>query len=663
MTVITNNPSTNKPDSSILLSLLISIHLSALPLYAGMPASVILLIMALSVWQIYIIKQHKQNPGKLILVFIILVTFFTILYTYGQLFGQQPGIALITLMTILKLFETKNPRDCYIIIYSSFFIIASNFFHSQSVWLIFYVFFVVVFLLNILIALSDRLNTIPLNTRLKMATRLIVYALPLMLILFVLFPRIPGPLWGLPDDAFSSHTGLSEEMSPGSINRLISSSAIAFRVKFDDAIPEHEQRYWRGAVLSLYDGKTWTRHDAPKKAQANIQYDNGNPQTLRYSVTLEPTNLDWLLSLEYPVSHDHLYNLNREAMLVAKNKVTNVINYTIETQPSANNQAMFAQEDYKNRLLPVNLNPQTVALARDLLLTSKRNVQQYINNVLSYFSNNNFIYTLSPDLLGHDAMDDFLFNSRRGFCEHYASAFVYLMRAAGIPSRVVIGYQGGKMNPLGDYMIVRQSDAHAWAEVWINNRWTRVDPTAAVSPDRVERGIQNAGLEQSKLPLLLVSSSNLLKNAAFLYDRFQNNWNQWVIGFNQKKQNDLLKLLGFENTDLSNLILLLVTCLTITGMIISWFLLTHNSVESDRAQHYYNLFCQKLYRNGIRRKLHEGPADFEKRILKELTLTTPTKNDVAFIFTAYKNLHYGNRQSSNLLKRYIKKIKTLRLHK
>jgi transglutaminase-like putative cysteine protease len=657
-----------KPGRNILFSLLIGIHLSALPLYSGMPLAVTLLIAMLSLWQFFIIKQHRIEPGKLIKILFILISILTVLYSFGHLFGQQPGIALVTLMTILKLFETNNTRDCYIVIYSAVFIIASNFFHSQSSWLIFYVFFVVVFLVAILIALSDKLESVSLKNRLTMASRFVFYAMPLMLILFVLFPRIPGPLWGLPDDAFTSQTGLSEEMSPGSINRLISSSAIAFRVKFDKTIPPHRQLYWRGAVLSYYDGKTWRRSDAPDSAQANIQYTDNSENTFRYKITLQPTNLNWLLSLEYPEvyispGNEQPYKINREAMLITQSKITNIVNYNVTSETNASNHALFDQENFKNRLLPVNRNKQTVKLARDLFQLSKFDTGQYVNTVLAYFRNNKFAYTLNPDLLGEDAMDDFLFTSRRGFCEHYASAFTYLMRAAGIPARVVIGYQGGKMNPLDDYMIVRQSDAHAWSEVWLNNYWQRVDPTAAVSPDRVEQGILHAGLENSRLPLILVSNNALFKNVAFLYDSFQNNWNQWVIGFNQEKQNELLKSLGFEDITYSSLIILLVICLTITCAIISWFLLTHKTVELDIIQHHYNLFCLKLKRHGLQRHLNEGPVDFENRIYSERILPTNTKIDMAFIFKAYRTLHYGNQKNNSMLKHYIKKIKNFKIHK
>ncbi|MBE9568878.1 MAG: DUF3488 domain-containing transglutaminase family protein, partial [Proteobacteria bacterium] len=599
------NEQTFKLEQSILLSLLAGIHLSAAPVYTSLPAGIILLIFGLSLWQLLIILKQKKSPGKLIQAATITVIFTAVFFSYGHLFGQQPGIALVLLMTLMKLFETRTQRDCYIVLYSSIFIIASNFFHSQSVWLIIYVFFILIYLITVFIALSDRLNSLPIKPRMRMAARFMVYAIPFMLVLFVLFPRIPGPLWALPDDATSSRTGLSEEMSPGSINRLISSSRIAFRVKFNGDIPEHNQRYWRGVVLSVYDGRTWRREDAPDKTLPNIISPDKNRSIIDYTITLEPTQLNWLLTLEYPVGHEARYRYSREATLLTKNRVNNVINYTVRSDPSAVNRSLFAQEDYKNRLLPVDFNPRTMQLARQFLLASGYDTRTYIDTVLSYYRNNNFYYTLSPDALGQDAMDEFLFDSQKGFCEHYASSFVYLMRAAGIPARVAIGYMGGKMNPLGDYMIVRQSDAHAWAEVWIDDHWQRIDPTAAVSPDRVEQGIQDAGLDKEGLPFLLVSENSLLKNAAFLYDRFQNTWNQWVIGFDQEKQKSLLRSLGLDDTSAANLILLLVACLSLCGLIIFWFILRHNSVDSDRTQFYYHIFCQKFARHGLQRELHE----------------------------------------------------------
>jgi hypothetical protein len=237
------------------------------------------------------------------------------------------------------------------------------------------------------------------------------------------------------------------------------------------------------------------------------------------------------------------------------------------------------------------------------------------------------------------------------------------MRAAGIPARVVIGYQGGKMNPLGDYMIVRQSDAHAWSEVWIHDHWQQIDPTAAVSPDRVEQGVNSAGLEKSRLPLILVSNNQLFRNVAFLYDRFQHNWNQWVIGFNQKKQIELLKSLGLENVTTSSLILLMVILLTISGIFLSWIFLKQADMNEDNIQRHYNIFCNKFSRKGLQRQLNEGPVDFEHRIYKKFLLSSTTKQQIAFIFETYKTLHYGAQKNKVLIDSYVKAIKNFKLQR
>jgi len=650
------------PTAESRLALLALVNLAALLLYAGMPAAIILLILALSAWQLLSIKTNRPNPPKYVLMLCVIMACAILFYSYRHLLGQQPGIALVIIMCVLKLFEIKANRDAYIVVYSACFVIASNFFYDQSVWLALYVCALIVVMYSILIALSDRLNTTRLSQRLRQSAMALVYSLPLMLILFVLFPRIPGPLWGLPEDAYQNQTGLSEEMSPGSINQLVSSSAIAFRVKFDnDRVPPHHERYWRGIVLTRYDGRTWRKDDAPETALANIEYaDPGAAGSYSYEVTLEPTNLDWLLALEYPHTFADRYRLSREASLYSEDKINNIISYRIESQAGIN-RSLFAQEDLKYRLLPVGRNPGTADLAGMLMDEADYDARAYIRAVLNYFSEQEFIYTLSPDLLGEDAMDDFLLQTRRGFCEHYASAFTYLMRLAGIPARVVIGYQGGVMNPLDDYMIVRQSDAHAWSEVWLDGRWRRIDPTATIAPDRIEQGITSAGLELNRLPALLVTEFGLLKDMAFLYDSFQNRWNQWVIGFDQERQKRLMQLLGFEHTGAALLVTLLTILLSVVSLLIAWLVLKGRKRTTDTIQRHYELLCRKLERKGLYRAMNEGPRDFESRILDRTDLSSHSRAELAFIFQAYRKMHYGNVRSGKLLAEYVKKVRRFRL--
>jgi protein-glutamine gamma-glutamyltransferase len=653
------------PEQSTRYALLAGILLSAAPLIAGFPPAVMVLLFTISAGQFFIIRQQRKNPATLFRLLIAIIIFAVVVLSYGHFFGQRPGIAIVVLMTLLKMFELRQQRDAYIVIYSNFFILASSFFSSQPVWLALYVIAVITFLVSILFDLSDRRRTTGFRQRLVQSAWLVGYAMPIMLLLFLLFPRVPGPLWGLPDDAFSGQTGLSEEMSPGSINRLISSSAIAFRVEFDDqAVPARKLLYWRGAVLSRYDGKTWTRDDAPRNTTPNIDFSaSADLNDIDYRVTLEPNRLNWLLTLDYVYDHDPEYRLNREAMLLTRDKITKVTSYQLSSSPGAVNRSLFDQEDYKNRLLPVDMNPETVALARDLLTRAGFNQDAYVQAVLAYFVEQSFSYTLDPPLLSENAMDDFLFNTRRGFCEHYASAFVYLMRAAGFPARVVIGYQGGTMNPLGDYMLVRQSDAHAWAEVWRQDHWHRVDPTAIISPERIERGIENAGLELNRLPAILVTDSQTLRQLAFLYDSFQNSWNQWVIGFDRDKQSQLLELLGLENTDTSTLVLLLTVSLGITAALVAWLLLKTRSGSPDIVQQHYELFCRKLHKAGISRRLHEGPSDFEQRVANTAASSENCRKELHMIFAAYRRLHYGNDLRPSIVKDFVRRTRRFRFKK
>jgi transglutaminase-like putative cysteine protease len=286
---------------------------------------------------------------------------------------------------------------------------------------------------------------------------LLLQAIPLMLVLFLLFPRIQGPLWGLPHDAHAGLSGLSDNMSPGSLNSLILSDAVAFRAAFRGRIPEAKALYWRGPVLWDYDGRTWT---APRFVFNANELPSGEP-TIEYTVTLEPHNKRWLFALEMPTQRPPRAVATRDMQLLSATPVRSRMRYDMSSQL----QAAYGAEDGESILqralqLPEGYNPRTLDHAKELR-RKYRDDRQLVSAVLTDFRNENFVYTLSPPLLGQHAVDEFLFDTRRGFCEHYASAFTVLMRAVGIPARVVTGYQGGQVNPVGDYVLIRQADAHA----------------------------------------------------------------------------------------------------------------------------------------------------------------------------------------------------------
>ncbi|MCW8830019.1 MAG: DUF3488 and transglutaminase-like domain-containing protein, partial [Gammaproteobacteria bacterium] len=507
------------------------------------------------------------------------------------------------------------------------------------------------------------LSSTSFKTRIRISARMVMQSVPLMLVLFVLFPRIPGPLWGIPEDVRTSRTGISDEMSPGSINNLISSSEVAFRVQFKSEPPEARDLYWRGLVLSNYDGKTWKRDDASIQMRPDTSYIAAEAKIVDYTVMLEPHGQKWLYSLETLMANEGPYIVTRELQVITENEIKSVMQYSMTSNINIFNKGLSEEEKRKNLLLPVGINQRTIDLAKQLRRRSGTNVSTYINTVLGYFRTEPFRYTLSPPLLGGDAMDDFIFRSQQGFCEHYSSAFVYLMRAAGVPARVVIGYQGGTFNPVDDYMIVRQSDAHAWTEVWLDDKgWVRIDPTAAVSPDRIDYGIANAGLEKARLPSILVSNSKLLLQLRYTIDSFNHGWNKWIVGFNNAKQKQLFESLGIDDIDMATLFSWMVVAMTLSGALVAFWVFASagKKDKQDVAVHYYDVFCRKLEKSGLSRAPSESAEEFLERVVQ----TFPALEQKAgFITRAYQKMRYGGRRGVSDKTYFIQAVKRFHVDK
>jgi transglutaminase-like putative cysteine protease len=642
-----------------LMPVLLGMLLVGLPLYAYLSWLVLWFMLVFSVWSVLIIRRIVKPPGALMRFVLAMLVVAVLLTSYGTVFGLIPGTSMAILLSYLKLFEIKSRRDIAVIIFLEFFLASSVFFHSQSVWIALYVFVLVIYLLSLLMMLADRIGSVDWRARLHYSTRMVLQSLPLMLILFLLFPRIPGPLWGLPKDALTSTIGISDEMSPGSINKLISSSRVAFRVRFEGSPPPKSDLYWRGLVLSIYDGKTWRRYDAPGYTTPELMAAPANDKEIVYRVTLEPHQRQWLFALEQLNSFDEDLTVSRELTVFSTDLVNNVLSYEMSASLHAVNTGLNSFERKKYLSLPADMNPETQAFAIKMQQQSHDDTE-FMNKVLRYFSEQPFYYTLSPPLLNNNAMDDFLFNTRRGFCEHYSSAFVYMMRAAGLPARIVIGYQGGEMNPHDEYMIVRQSDAHAWTEVWVDNsHWRRVDPTAAVAPQRIERGIQNAGLESDLLPAMFQGEHDVVRRLRFAIDSFQHNWNQWVIGFDEHKQMELFRKFGVNNIKKSELALWLVAAMSVAGLLVAWWVIGDSRYKKrDRVRIHYDKFRNKIARAGIEVRPQDTPQELVDRIVQRV----PGHADEAgVIIKLYQALVYGvsrNRETENT---FINAVRQFRL--
>jgi transglutaminase-like putative cysteine protease len=548
---------------------------------------------------------------------------------------------MLVLFLSLKLFELQRERDAIVLVLLSYFLALTNFFYSQTLPT------AALMLVSTLVNTASLVNFAApgraLQANLKTAGVLLTQAGPVMLILFFLFPRVQGPLWGLPQDAYSGVTGLSDSMSPGAISRLSQSDAIAFRVRFSEEPPPKPQLYWRGPVFWNFDGRTWRPGDV--RPYARIRLDaSGKPYD--YEVTLEPHNHNWLFALELAAKVPPNASVSADHVLFARTPVRTRIRYDMRSYTSfAEGGADSADELRQGLRLPAGFNPRSRRLAQEWAADGADGAA-IAEKALNYFREQGFVYTLDPPLLGRDSVDEFLFGSKRGFCEHYASSFVFLMRAAGVPARVVTGYQGGEINPVDQYMIVRQSDAHAWAEIWLRARgWVRVDPTAAVSPLRVESGIAAAVPATDPLPLMARTTLHWLLDLRYNWDALANKWNQLVLGYNPERQREFLTRIGMSEPSWENMALTLFWGVGgLLALLTAWLLRRMRSI--DPAQRLWLRFCAKLGKNGCVRAAHEGPADFVARTAARY----PAKAErIRAIGGRYIALRYGESADSRML--------------
>ena len=635
-------------------------HWQRLPIW--IPVSHVLLLTA----RLYIPYQFPQlwyqkkstiNIARVILMF---AGVLGVNASYGSLAGREVGIALLVLLAGFKIFESNSKRDFFISTYLGYFLIITNFFYTQTIPTATYMILVIIIMTAGLIDFNDMRQQLSLFKRYKLAGSLLLQSLPLLLILFVLFPRINGPLWGLPKDAYTSVTGITDEITPGTISQLVQSDEVAFRVTFEDEIPEPSQLYWRGPVLWKTNGRKWTTGKSNADERPEPIEFIGEP--INYDVTIEPSNKRWLFGLEM-VSQ-------------LPKKTYRTTDYQLKTLQPIRSRKVYSLSSYtsfvlnkdgyddleRGLYLPRIPHPKTKELASKLRDEHKE-PERIIEATLNWLKQQNFVYTLTPELIAGDTIDDFLFNSRKGFCEHYAAAFTVLMRAAGIPARVVAGYQGGEVNPLGNYLIVRQRDAHAWTEVWLQGKgWIRIDPTSIISPIRVNEGINNA-IPDALIDIPLGMENN--ETALRLWQRLKNTvdmvnyqWAQWVLGYGPEKQKQIIKYLGIEAFDWVKLTFYLFIAIGIIVAAITLYIFMKVPVSNEPAKKYYDSFCRKMARIGLKRLAYEGPADFATRISES---RNDLKNETQNITNLYILVRYrSNKEKLLQLKAAIKSFKPIK---
>ncbi|HED36227.1 MAG TPA: DUF3488 domain-containing protein [Gammaproteobacteria bacterium] len=642
-----------EPVAWIIFSLILVIipHLPRFPFWS------IILISILFIWRVACIKHEKWLPSKWLLIFITLVSSCGIFFHFGTLFGKTAGSVLLSILLAVKLHESRSRRDYMLLISLSFFIIVTNFLFSQSIFTLFFMLSVVIVLVMSMISINQDCAPISINQKFRLASKLLLQSVPLMLIMFLLFPRISGPLWKLPDEQQSATTGLSDTMTPGNISELIQSNAVAFRVKFSTPVPAQQYLYWRALVLWYFDGRSWEL-GKQNMTPAPSMYITG--ETTDYTITLEPHQQRWLYALDMPTKVPSKINYTRNYVLEAQKKVTSLYQYSISSALNYNIQVeMSSWEKSAGLKFPPQANPQTIALGRELA-RQYQNPVEIVNHVLRLFNQQEFHYTLKPPLtLGFDPVDQFLFQTRRGFCEHYSSSFALLMRAAGIPARIVLGYQGGTLNPVNQVMTVNQSDAHAWTEVWLEKRgWVRVDPTASIAPQRIERNLEAALEAGEQRPFHMQINSGIMKDMLFYWDAVDNQWNQWVIGYDSALQKKFLETALSHRVDLSEIILLMVLSFMLSLIAISLYIIKPWKKEKrDPVVEIYHKFCRKLSNNGIERMPYEGPLDFSVRAAAQFPAQ---KNTIQLITRLYIRLRFqsaNNPTQLEQLRQYTRKFR------
>jgi transglutaminase-like putative cysteine protease len=570
------NPFAHLPrDSRDTLFLLAVIAWVLLPQAAHLPWWCSALAVAMLAWRGWLAVTLRPLPGRWVLLACLVVTVAATLATHRTLLGRDAGVTLIAVLLALKTLELRARRDAFVVFFLGFFTMLTNFFYSQSLLTAAAMLVGLMGLLTALVNSHMPAGRPSLWQSARMATRMTLLGAPVMVLLFVLFPRL-APLWGTPGDAMSGRSGLSGRMQVGHIASLALDDSVAMRVRFEgDAVPPQGALYFRGPVLSTFDGREWlplqSTFTPPLQARADLQV-SGPP--LRYEVTLEPHNRPWLLTLDAAAAAPELpgdwtARMSEELQWRASGPVNDLLRYRAQSHVDFRHgplSPVASLQDYM--VLPRGFDPRTLQWAAQLRNASGGDAAALVERALQQLRTGGYTYTLEPGEFGQHTADEFWFDRKQGFCEHMASSFVVLMRAAGIPARIVTGYQGGERNTIDNFWVVRQSDAHAWTEVWLAGRgWLRVDPTAAVAPGRI------GSLQRLQAPRGAIATAvgtvvgpNLVQSLRAVWDAVNNAWNQKILNYTQSRQLNLLRALGFESPSWEDLGLLLLGTLVAASL-------------------------------------------------------------------------------------------------
>lgn len=648
------------------LPLLGMVVLATLPHFQYLERWVLFVCVLVWLYIVVAVRRKWRLPPRPLLIAFSGILFIAALTTHKHL-SYESFIALLSLMVLLKVLESNNSRDRMITVILCYFLLIGDAFFNDSLWMTFYDLVAVIGLTVIHVYIQ--FSTGSMRTSLKLTLSIALQAVPLVLIFFLFFPRFQGGIWGR-THVNTARSGFSDELSFGSISQLAQNRAVAFRVVFRTKMPEQNALYWRGVVLWNFDGRAWKRK-MNRFSSAPPLEETSRP--VSYTIVLEPHNEHWLFTLDLPVK----INLRRSRIFYdfttyRWRPITGRLTYDAESFLSAK----VPSYDYYKEMalqLPRLGNPRSRILAERMLGNSKYN-QEYIRRVLDFFRDNSFYYTLTPPSLLTDEdqqkggeeisiIDRFLFDTRQGYCEHYAGSFAFLMRAAGIPARVIVGYQGGTYNQYGEYMIVRQSNAHAWCEVWLEDKgWVRIDPTEVVAPERFRSVAGNIGSNEKRGFFFTFWNRWLpgswLDNVQDMVDYYNAMWNQKVMSYSAYEQESFFGNMGINIRAGKGLVqaVLAFTLATISIVIVVNLILYRRPKQSDNeVGAIWEEFCRKLANAGLARRTDQGPFDYQEYI-------SSNRPDLALqvtkIASAYIALQYNSDAGEQSLADFKQMVRT-----
>lgn len=640
-----------------------------LPHMARTPQFVLPLYVFCLSWRLMIFKGRWRYPSTSVKAVLVFASFVFIVVLEQRLFSIESMVLLLITAFQLKLIEMQHRRDLLISVYLAYFVIATELIYNQGILSGIYLLLSLLFVSTALIAAHMGFSRLSFYYPLKAAARLMVFSLPLMLVAFLIFPRI-GPLWTLPAPAQTGKTGMSSSLSPGSISNLAESDELAFRVQFAGKLPPMQQLYWRGLVLSEFDGQTWTVANQQRVVDdAKALYGDLSMQaSYDYQMVMEANDRPWMFPLDGLTQFAAHANLFDDYTLRHMGKIQQREAWHMRSSPQADKLAdLSTRQRQLNTTLPAGHNPKTYALAQQLWQQSN-SAEDYLRQILLYFNQQNFVYTLTPPLLGQHANDDFLFITRRGFCEHYANAFVILARAQGLPARIVVGYQGGDVNVAEQYVSVRQLDAHAWAEVWLAGKgWVRFDPTYAVAPERIEKGSQDSlrqdprFLARSPLSPVRLANVRWVRNLQYRVDRLNFLWHSKVLSYQGGEQERVLAALLGKVSLLRIAVLIIAILVSSSALLLAVFYFKHRKPARSAAEKTYQRFLKKLAKQGLHKVAHQGAQDFSAIAMQRLPKFA---NEIDTISRQYMQLRYAKlseQEQRHLLDAFRREVDMLKI--